>query len=67
MVSHEVLLERVWDEYADPFTNAVRVPTTPPGSLGCRLTALGAVALALGERDWLPAAATRLSLKSPGR
>ena len=25
VVSHEELLERVWDEYADPFTNSVRV------------------------------------------
>jgi len=24
-ISHEQLLERVWDEYADPFTNTVRV------------------------------------------
>ena len=25
VLSHEELLERVWDEYADPFTNTVRV------------------------------------------
>ena len=25
VVSHEDLLERVWDEHADPFTNSVRV------------------------------------------
>ena len=25
MVSSEELLERVWDEHADPFTNTVRV------------------------------------------
>jgi len=24
-VSHEELLEKVWDEFADPFTNTVRV------------------------------------------
>jgi len=24
-VSAELLLEKVWDEYADPFTNSVRV------------------------------------------
>ena len=25
VISAEYLLEKVWDEYADPFTNAVRV------------------------------------------
>jgi len=35
------------------------LPGLVPGALGNRHTALGAVALALGESDWLPAAATR--------
>jgi predicted NBD/HSP70 family sugar kinase len=37
-------------------------PNEPPevvlGALGARHTALGAIALALGETDWLPAPAT---------